>query len=61
MRYLAGQVENGCLGAKRCVVLPNTLRQMGKVLGGRAPELCVAGGAGKEKEFGGGCGQRANP
>ena len=30
------------------------LRRMGKALGGRAPELGVAGGAGEEEEFGGG-------
>jgi hypothetical protein len=34
---------------------------MGKALGGRAPELGVAGGAGEEEEFGGGCGQRISP
>lgn len=30
------------------------LRRVGKALGGRAPELGVAGGAGEEEEFGGG-------
>ncbi|MNN96892.1 hypothetical protein D3C81_2159510 [compost metagenome] len=30
---------------------------MGHALGGRAPEFGVAGGAGEEEEFGGGCGQ----
>lgn len=34
------------------------LRRMGKALGGRAPELGVAGGAGEEEEFGGGYSQR---
>lgn len=29
------------------------LRRVGKTLGGRAPELSVAGGAGEEEEFGG--------
>lgn len=36
---------------------PYTLRQMGKVLGGRAPELGVAEVAGEEEEFEGRYGQ----
>lgn len=57
----AGHARIGRCAAEAGPADMDLLRRVGKALGGRAPELGVAGGAGEEEEFGGEWGQRVGP
>ncbi len=54
----AGHARVGRCAAEAGPADMDLLRRMGKALGGRAPEVGVAGGAGEEDELGAGWGQR---
>lgn len=53
----AGHARVGRRAAEAGPADMTLLRRVGKALGGREPELGVAGGAGEEEKFGEGCGQ----